>query len=83
MLDRHGTTVPALQILTPLMKSILLLATLAFASVASAAETSKTPTLSGIVPASEMNLYAAATPEPSHAMLLMLGCVGLAARRRR
>lgn len=59
------------------MKSILLaLATLPLATVSSAAE------IAGIVPDASMNLYAA-VPEPSHAMLLLMGCVGLAARRRR
>lgn len=65
------------------MKSLIIIATLALASAASAAETSKPQSSNGIVPAPDANLYAAATPEPSHAMLLMLGCVGLAARRRR
>lgn len=59
------------------MKYILTLATLAIASAASAAEAT------GIAPDASMNLYAAAVPEPSHAMLLLMGCVGLAARRRR
>ncbi|MBB5031000.1 PEP-CTERM sorting domain-containing protein [Prosthecobacter vanneervenii] len=58
------------------MKYILTLATLAIASAASAAEAT------GIAPDASMNLYAA-VPEPSHAMLLLMGCVGLAARRRR
>ncbi len=65
------------------MKSILLIATLALASVASAAEASKTQPSNGIAPAPDMNLYTAGTPEPSHAMLLMMGIVGLAIRRRR
>ncbi|OYW77309.1 MAG: hypothetical protein B7Z37_04890 [Verrucomicrobia bacterium 12-59-8] len=64
------------------MKSLLLIATLAFASAASATETPKPQSSNGIAPAPDANLYAA-VPEPSHAMLLMLGCVGLAARRRR
>ena len=64
------------------MKSFLVIATLAFASAASAADSAKPQSLSGIAPAPGMNAYAA-IPEPSHAMLLMLGCFGLAARRRR
>jgi hypothetical protein len=65
------------------MKSLLLIASLALASAASAAETLKVQSNAGIAPAPTANLYAAAVPEPSHAMLLMLGCVGLAARRGR
>ena len=64
------------------MKSILVLATLALASVASAADAAKTQPSTGIAPAPEMNLYAA-VPEPSHATLLMLGLLGLTIRRRR
>ncbi len=65
------------------MKSILALATLALASVASAADAAKTQSSTGIAPAPEMNLYSAATPEPSHSMLLMMGLLGLTVRRRR
>ena len=65
------------------MKSILLLTTLALTAAASATEASVAPSLTGIAPSPEMNLYAASGPEPSHAMLLMMGCIGLAARRRR
>jgi hypothetical protein len=64
------------------MKSLLLIASLALTSAAFAADSSKPESLSGIAPAPGMNAYAA-VPEPSHAMLLLLGCVGLAARRRR
>ena len=64
------------------MKSILVIATLALASVASAADAAKTQLSTGIAPAPEMNLYAAA-PEPSHAVLLMMGLLGLTIRRRR
>ncbi|MDB6005423.1 MAG: hypothetical protein JWR15_2410 [Prosthecobacter sp.] len=64
------------------MKSFLILTTLALASVASAAEGTKTQSGNGIAPAPDMNLYSAA-PEPSHAMLLMIGIAGLAVRRRR
>ena len=60
------------------MKSILLLATLAFTSFATAADTTS------IAPAPGANLYTAGPiPEPSHAMLLMMGVFGLVARRRR
>jgi len=62
------------------MKSFLLISILAFASAASATENTKAN--NGIAPAPGMNAYAA-VPEPSHAMLLLLGCFGLAARRRR
>jgi len=65
------------------MKSILALATLALASVASAADAAKTQPSNGIAPAPDMNLYAAAVPEPSHAVLLMMGLLGLTIRRRR
>ncbi len=66
------------------MKSLLLLATLTLAASASASETAKTQSSPLIAPAPDMNLYAAfSAPEPSHAMLLMMGCVGLAVRRRR
>lgn len=68
---------------TPTMKSLVLLATLALASVASAADAAKTQSSNGIVPAPDMNLYTAVTPEPSHAILLMMGIAGLAVRRRR
>lgn len=66
------------------MKSILL-ATLTLASAASAAVPSTPPSATRIAPAPEMNLYAALppAPEPSHAMLLMIGCASLAMRRRR
>ena len=65
------------------MKSILLLATLTLASVATAADTAITQLGASIAPAPSMNLYAAIIPEPSHAMLLMMGVFGLVARRRR
>ena len=68
------------------MKSLLFLTTLAITAAASAAETSMPPQfLKGIAPSPDANLYAALPPgpEPSHAMLLMMGCIGLAARRRR
>ena len=64
------------------MKSILALATFALISAASAADAAKTQSISSIAPAPDMNLYAA-VPEPSHAMLLMLGLLGLTVRRRR
>ncbi len=64
------------------MKSLLLLATLALASVVSAADSAQPQASNSIAPAPGMNLYAA-VPEPSHAMLLMLGVVGLVVRRRR
>lgn len=58
------------------MKALLLtLTTLTIASVASAAEAT-------IAPEATANLYSA-VPEPSHAMLMLMGIVGLAARRRR
>ncbi len=65
------------------MKALLLLVTLALGAAASAAEATKPQSVNGIAPAPDMNLYAASTPEPSHAMLLMLGLAGLAVRRRR
>ena len=66
------------------MKSLLLIAAIALSSAASAADSVKPQSLSGIAPAPGVNAYAAlGTPEPSHAMLLLLGCFGLAARRRR
>jgi len=64
------------------MKSILALATLAIATAASAADSAKPQSITGIAPAPDMNLYAA-VPEPSHAMLLMMGLLGLTIRRRR
>lgn len=64
------------------MKAVLLLAVLSFTS-AVMADTARAQTPKGISPAPEMNLYAAATPEPSQTMLLLLGCAGLVARRRR
>jgi hypothetical protein len=64
------------------MKFLLLLTTLVLAAAASASEASQTAPLSGIAPAPDANLYAA-VPEPSHAMLLMMGLLGLTVRRRR
>lgn len=72
------------------MKSLLTLASLMVVSLAAGADSSPTAfpahsqVSSGIAPGPGVNLYSAGpVPEPSHAMLLMIGILALTARRRR